>query len=105
MMTQHLIEKMTDTTHKDLQNTKIHEVPRAEATPKTSDREQAEEHRTTTDSFRQAGYVVLFIAAVFVINAMETGSYRTPWPVALGTTLVGLGLLGYSWYLHSRSNS
>ena len=44
----------------------------------------------------------LFIAAVFIINAMETGSYRTPWPVAIITTLAGLGLFGYSWYLQSR---
>ncbi|MBW2484601.1 MAG: hypothetical protein JRF05_04500 [Deltaproteobacteria bacterium] len=52
--------------------------------------------------FREASYVVLFIAAVFVVNAMETGSYRTPWPVAIITTLTGLGLFGYSWYLQSH---
>jgi hypothetical protein len=46
--------------------------------------------------------VVLFIGAVFVVNAMETGSYRTPWPVAIITTLAGLGLFCYSWYLQSR---
>lgn len=59
---------------------------------------------TTSSKFREAGYVVLFIAAVFVVNAMETGSYRTPWPVAIITTLAGLGLLGYSWYLQSRTD-
>ena len=52
--------------------------------------------------FREASYVVLFIAAVFVVNAMETGSYRTPWPVAIITTITGLGLFGYSWYLQSH---
>jgi multidrug efflux pump subunit AcrB len=51
---------------------------------------------------REASYVVLFIAAVFIVNAMETGSYRTPWPVAITTTLAGLGLFGYSRYLLSH---
>lgn len=59
----------------------------------------------TTGNFREASYFVLFIAAVFIINAMETGSYRTPWPVAIVATLGGLGLLGYSLYLGSRSKS
>jgi hypothetical protein len=30
---------------------------------------------------RYVAWFVLVIAAVFVINAMESGSYRTPWPV------------------------
>lgn len=63
----------------------------------------SEEHEGTgAGNYREASYVVLFIAAVFVINAMETGSYRTPWPVAIVTTLAGFGLFAYSWYLQSR---
>lgn len=61
-----------------------------------------ENNKMLSDNFREASYVVLFIAAVFVINAMETGSYRTPWPVAIITTLAGFGLFGYSLYLQSR---
>jgi multidrug efflux pump subunit AcrB len=57
----------------------------------------------TSAKFREASYVVLFIAAVFVVNAMETGSYRTPWPVAIAVTLAGLGLFGYSWYLRAQA--
>jgi multidrug efflux pump subunit AcrB len=53
-------------------------------------------------NFREVSYFVLFVATVFVINAMETGSYRTPWPVAIITTLAGLGLFGYSLYQQSR---
>ena len=53
-------------------------------------------------NFREVSYIVLFVAAVFVINAMETGSYRTPWPVAIITTLAGLGLFGYSLFQQSR---
>ena len=59
----------------------------------------------TNGNIREASYFVLFIAAVFIISAMETGSYRTPWPVAIVATLGGLGLLGYSLYLGSRSKS
>ena len=46
---------------------------------------------------RYAAYFILVIAAIFVINAMEAGSYRTPWPVALLVSIIGLGLLGYSF--------
>jgi protein-S-isoprenylcysteine O-methyltransferase Ste14 len=95
---------MRETTAKDLQSPVIHEMPDPEANMEIPAGRQAKEPRTSPGDFRQAAYVVLFIAAVFVINAMETGSYRTPWPVALGTVLVGLGLLGYSWYLQSRSD-
>jgi hypothetical protein len=66
---------------------------------------QQEAPLETSGKFREASYVVLFIAAVFVVNAMETGSYRTPWPVAIVTTLAGLGLFGYSWYLRSQANA
>lgn len=66
---------------------------------KSGDKESPQENSAR---FREASYVVLFIAAVFVVNAMETGSYRTPWPVAIITTITGLGLFGYSWYLQSH---
>ena len=69
-------------------------------TPQDSPEE--ENNKMLSGNFREASYVVLFIAAVFVINAMETGSYRTPWPVAIIATLAGFGLFGYSWYLQSR---
>lgn len=52
---------------------------------------------TSSADIRNGAYFVLVIAAIFVINAMETGSYRTPWPVAIIVSLVGLGLLGYSF--------
>jgi len=58
--------------------------------------------QTGSETFKEISYVVLFIGAVFIINAMETGSYRTPWPVAILTSLAGLGLFGYSRYLLSR---
>ena len=72
--------------------------------PNNATRESQEEDKKPTYSanFREASYFVLFVGAVFVINAMETGSYRTPWPVAIITTLAGLGLFGYSLYQQSR---
>jgi len=36
---------------------------------------------------------------------METGSYRTPWPVAIVVTIAGLGLLVYSFIKAKRENS
>ena len=81
---------MNNQTAEDMQNNVPQESP-----------EEAD-NQMLSAKFRVAGYVVLFIAAVFIVNAMETGSYRTPWPVAIITTLAGLGLFGYSWYLQSR---
>lgn len=63
--------------------------------------EQQKKPGTAAD-IRSAAYFVLVIAAVFVINAMETGSYRTPWPVAIVVSAVGLGLLAYSFIKSSR---
>jgi hypothetical protein len=80
---------MNDQTTEDIQNN-APQPPREEA-----------DKQMLPAKFREASYVVLFIAAVFIINAMETGSYRTPWPVAIIITLAGLGLFGYSWYLQS----
>ena len=70
----------------------------------TMTQENAEQvnHQILFEKSREASYVVLFVAAIFVINAMETGSYRTPWSVAIITAMAGFGLFGYSWYLQSR---
>jgi hypothetical protein len=81
---------MTDTTKDELQNNV------------TQENLEEENQQMSSSNFREISYVILFIGAVFIINAMETGSYRTPWPVAIITTLAGLGLFGYSWYLQSR---
>ena len=81
---------MTDPINEDIQNNMTQENP------------EEENQQMRSGNFREISYVVLFIGVVFIINAMETGSYRTPWPVAIITTLSGLGLFGYSWYLQSR---
>lgn len=60
------------------------------------------ENRAPEADIRSASYLILVIAAIFVINAMETGSYRTPWPVAIGVTVAGLGLLAYSFIKAKR---
>ena len=68
----------------------------------TQESQEEESQQISPGNFREISYVILFIGSVFIINAMETGSYRTPWPVAIIITLAGFGLLGYSWYLQSR---
>ena len=71
----------------------------------TASQEDQKENNRKLDSeiFRQISYVIIFIGTIFIINAMETGSYRTPWPVAVLTALAGVGLFGYSRYLQSRN--
>ena len=96
---------MTDMTNRDLQNTEINKMDGENGKMEKSDHGHAKEHPTHTENIRQASYVVLFIAAVFVVNAMETGSYRTPWPVAIVTVLIGLGLFGYSLHLQSHAKA
>jgi multidrug efflux pump subunit AcrB len=96
---------MTDSTNKDLGNITNPEAQDEKTKKETTAGGLAEESQTSSASLRQASYIVLFIAAVFVVNAMETGSYRTPWPVAIITALAGFGLLGYSLHLQSRSQS
>jgi len=66
---------------------------------------KSEDGPRTPADIRQASYLVLTIAAIFIINAMETGSYRTPWPVAIVVTIAGLGLLVYSFIKAKRENS
>ena len=95
---------MIDTTNEDLQAPEFESDSGAEAEMKTGKQGFEAEPLTTSRKFREASYVVLFIAAVFIINAMETGSYRTPWPVAIVTALLGLGLFGYSLIKKPRSD-
>jgi hypothetical protein len=92
---------MTDMTNRDLQDTEIFKVDGENENMETLDQGHADEHPASPESFRAASYFVLFI----VVNAMETGSYRTPWPVAIVTLLIGLGLFGYSWHLQSSAKT
>ena len=94
---------MTDTTDDNQQNIESIELPGEEIKKEIRNQGHAEEPQTAPGNFREASYVVMFIAAVFVVNALETGSYRTPWPVAAVAALVGLGLFIYSLYLQSSS--
>lgn len=93
---------MTDTSNEKFNDTEGKDETGVEAKKETHDQRIDSDRQTASGNFREASYVVLFIAAVFVINAMETGSYRTPWPVAIITALLGLVLFGYSWYQQGR---
>ena len=100
---------MADQEINDLQNVDNEDVQAADisATEESMPDEQsaAEEQKAAYKGYRETSYGILFIAAVFVINAMETGSYRTPWPVAIVVSLIGLGLFGYSWFLQSKEKN
>jgi hypothetical protein len=93
---------MTDETGETI---KIQEDSSKKAKLESFDGMDGKKSKRKSNNIREVSYMVLFIAAVFVINAMETGSYRTPWPVAVFTAVLGFGLLGYSLYLQSRDHS
>ncbi len=100
---------MADQEINDSQNDDNEDVQNANdsATEETAPDKQSAtgEQKIAYKGYREMSYGVLFIAAVFIINAMETGSYRTPWPVAIVVGLVGLGLYGYSWFLQSKEKN
>jgi len=73
------------------------ETPEASVEDTAGEKPDEDPKPLTSSDIRNGSYFVLVIAAVFVINAMETGSYRTPWPVAIIVSLVGLGLFAYSF--------
>ncbi len=91
--------------NQDPHNTENREAPGTETKPEGFGPEDEKKSRPAPGNLREVSYIILFIAAVFTINAMETGSYRTPWPVAVVTALAGIGLFVYSWRRQSRSKN
>ena len=83
--------------NQDPNDTENREEPKTETKLEEPEREDEKESRSAPGNLREVSYIVLFVAAVFTVNAMETGSYRTPWPVAVLTALVGIALFVYSW--------
>ncbi|MEN8136711.1 MAG: hypothetical protein ABFS18_14440 [Thermodesulfobacteriota bacterium] len=69
------------------------------------DRTEQDKKPLSVADLRNASYFVLIIAAIFVINALETGSYRTPWPVAVIVSLVGFWLLASSFVKAKRERT
>ena len=90
-------------TGNDLQNENVQHDEDLDLQSDSADLHRTPEERDShSDNLRQFSYFILFIAAVFAISAMETGSYRTPWPVAIITGIIGLGVFGYSCILQYR---
>ncbi len=58
--------------------------------------------QTKPNIFRGASYMVLLVAAVFVIDAMKNSCCRAPWTLAVFTAALGFGLLAYSFYHKSH---
>ena len=82
---------------KDEPMEEVTEAPEASAEGDATGEADEPRQPLSSGDIRNGSYFILVIAAVFVINAMETGSYRTPWPVAILVSLFGLGLLAYSF--------
>lgn len=77
-----------------------------EAGPKPPDvgaqpAEQQESQVENGDS-RLICHFLLIIALIFVVTAMEDGSYRTPWPFAI---LVLAGALGLCFRLRGKKRT
>lgn len=93
---------MTDQTDNDFEGEKT--KPRDSEALSRKDMHQVHHPNSGENSgnLRVVSHFVLFMAAVFAVNAMETGSYRTPWPVAVLTAIAGFWLLIYSRRQQSR---
>ena len=58
--------------------------------------------QTKPNILRGASYMVLLMAAVFVIDTMKNSCCRTPWTVVVFTAALGFGLMAYSFYHKSH---
>ena len=58
--------------------------------------------QTKPNILRGASYMVLLIAAVFVIHAMTKSCCRAPWTTVVFIAALCFGLLAYSFYHKSR---
>jgi len=54
--------------------------------------------QTKPNILRGLSYMVLLIAAVFVINSMAKSCCRASWTKIVFTAALGIGLLAYSFY-------
>jgi len=77
---------------------------RENALPVEDEEVQKDRKPVSAADLRYAAYFILVIAAIFVINAMESGSYRTPWPVAFMVSVIGLAILAYSFVKAARED-
>lgn len=57
---------------------------------------------TKPNILRGLSYMVLLIAAVFVIHAMTKSCCRASWTTVVFTAALGFGLLAYSFYHKSH---
>lgn len=53
-------------------------------------------------NLKNASYVILIIAAIFLINAMEPGSIGAPWPIGITLAIAGVAMFGYAKYRLSQ---
>ena len=81
------------------ENSKNQQESGEESELKSSNETGGEKAQTRPNVFRGASYMVLFMAAVFVIYKIMTKSCcGASWTTVVFTTALGLGLLAYSFY-------
>jgi len=64
--------------------------------------EEPQSKPDAADDRRLICQFVLIVALIFVVPAMEKGSYRTPWPVAILVSVLALALCAW---LRARNKS
>ena len=85
-------------------NSKNQQELREESDLESSNETGGEKAKTKPNVFRGASYMVLLMAAVFVIDAMKNSCCRESWTLAAFTAALGFGLLAYSFYHKPHSH-
>jgi hypothetical protein len=84
-------------------NSKSQQESGEESELETSNGTGGRKAQTKPNILRGASYMVLFMAAVFVISgAMTNSCCRPSWTLVVFTAALGLGLLAYSFYHKSH---
>jgi hypothetical protein len=79
-------------------NSKKQQESREESELESSNETWGKKAQTKPNILRGLSYMVLLIAAVFVINAMTKSCCRASWTTVVFTAALGFGLLAYSFY-------
>ncbi len=70
---------MSETASKDMENSERNAGSEEKKKMETPEGSQAEGPQTSPGNIREASYIVLFIAAVFAVNARVYDNCRSPW--------------------------
>ena len=91
---------MSDVTDENSKN--IQQESGEESELKSSNETGGGKAQTKPNILRGLSYMVLLIAAVFVIHAMTKSCCRASWTTVVFIAAIGFGLLAYSFYNKSH---